>query len=108
MTDSIYSLMLMGILREQYFVWDREASINFVKPGMSDLQADFTISQGQLDDIQAQTVFGDKHFPEFITHVKDKEGQVVATIQRKLYVRRKPKYREQEEVDNLEKKTSLN
>ncbi|MCJ2375762.1 DUF4442 domain-containing protein [Vibrio sp. ZSDZ34] len=107
MTDSIYSLMLMGILREQYFVWDREASINFVKPGVSDLQADFTISQNQLNEIQAQTALGDKHFPEFVTHVKDQEGQVVATIQRKLYVRRKPKYRQQEVVDNLERKTSL-
>jgi acyl-coenzyme A thioesterase PaaI-like protein len=107
MTDSIYSLMLMRILKEQYFVWDREASINFVKPGMSDLQADFTICQEQLDDIRAQTVLGDKHFREFITHLKDQEGQVVATIERKLHVRRKPKYREQEEVDSLERKTSL-
>ena len=39
---------------------------------------------------------GEKCFPEFITHVKDKEGNVVSEVQRKLYVRKKPQYREEE------------
>ncbi len=28
LTDLVYSLMLMGILGERYYVWDKEASIN--------------------------------------------------------------------------------
>ena len=43
--------MLMGILGERYFVWDKEASINFIKPGQSDLYADFIVPQDLLDDI---------------------------------------------------------
>ncbi|TOF15233.1 DUF4442 domain-containing protein, partial [Vibrio parahaemolyticus] len=46
LTDPIYSLMLMGILREEYYVWDKEASINFIKPGQSDLFAEFKITDG--------------------------------------------------------------
>ncbi|KOO14157.1 translation elongation factor P (EF-P) [Vibrio xuii] len=97
LTDPVYSLMLMGILGEQYYVWDKEASINFIKPGQSDLFADFCVSQDQLQDILNKTANGDKCFPEFITYVKDKNGTVVSEVQRKLYVRKKPKYREENE-----------
>ncbi|MCG3730470.1 DUF4442 domain-containing protein [Vibrio cincinnatiensis] len=93
LTDPVYSLMLMGILGKQYYVWDKEASINFIKPGRSDLYAEFLISQAQLDDILSVTANGDKCFPEFIIHVKDKEGNVVSEVHRKLYVRKRPKYR---------------
>lgn len=94
LTDPVYALMLMGILGKQYYVWDKQASINFIKPGQSDLYADFVISQPLLDDILQQTASGEKCFPEFIVHVKDKDGNVVSEVQRQLYVRKKPQYRE--------------
>ncbi|WP_159653763.1 DUF4442 domain-containing protein [Vibrio atypicus] len=94
LTDPVYSLMLMGILGEQYFVWDKEASINFIKPGQSDLYADFIVPLEQVEEIIRQTANGEKCFPEFVIHVKDKQGNVVSEVQRKLYVRKKPKYRE--------------
>ncbi|MGD8109623.1 DUF4442 domain-containing protein [Vibrio sp. TRT 17S01] len=97
LTDPVYSLMLMGILGEQYFVWDKEASINFIKPGQSDLFADFCVGEAQLQELLNKTANGDKCFPEFITYVKDKNGTVVSEVQRKLYVRKKPKYREESE-----------
>jgi len=94
LTDPVYSLMLMGILGEQYFVWDKEASINFIKPGQSDLYADFIVPLEQVEEIIRQTANGEKCFPEFVIHVKDKQGNVISEVQRKLYVRKKPKYRE--------------
>ncbi len=96
LTDPIYSMMLIGILREEYYVWDKEASINFIKPGDSDLFADFEISQGMIEEILNKTRSGDKWFPEFIIYVKDKDGNVVSEVKRKLYVRKKPQYREEE------------
>lgn len=98
LTDPIYALMLMGILGEEYFVWDKEASINFIQPGRGDLFAQFHLTSGQLDDIYRLTDSGQKCFPEFITHIKNQQGDVVAEVQRKLYVRKKPKYREGEET----------
>lgn len=97
LTDPIYALMLMGILGEKYFVWDKEASINFIKPGSSDLYAEFQISQDVLDDILTKTSTGEKCFPEFVIYVKDQDDNVISEVQRKLYVRKKPKYREMEE-----------
>ncbi|HAS61700.1 MAG TPA: DUF4442 domain-containing protein [Vibrio sp.] len=98
LTDPVYALMLMGILGEEYFVWDKEASINFIKPGKGDLFADFELHSAQLDQIYQETHGGDKSFPEFVVHVKDQQGTVVAEVERKLYVRKKPKYREDGEV----------
>ncbi|MFY2507952.1 DUF4442 domain-containing protein [Vibrio pectenicida] len=95
LTDPIYSLMLMGILGDGYFVWDKQASINFIKPGHSDLYAEFVVTQEMQDSILRETVNGDKCFPEFITYVKDREGNVISEIQRKLYVRKKPEHRNQ-------------
>ena len=101
LTDPIYSMMLIGILREEYYVWDKEASINFIKPGHSDLYADFEISEGMIEDIFEKTRNGDKWFPEFIIHIKDKDGNVVSEVKRKLYVRKKPQYREEEVVTEV-------
>ncbi|MCC4797939.1 DUF4442 domain-containing protein [Enterovibrio norvegicus] len=95
MTDPIYALMLMGILREEYFVWDKEADINFIKPGASALFADFVISEDVVTSIKQQTAGGDKVFPEFIVNVKNDDGEVVARVRRVLYVRKKPDYRKE-------------
>ncbi|MVB88279.1 DUF4442 domain-containing protein [Vibrio cholerae] len=94
LTDPVYALMLMGILGQRYYVWDKDASINFIKPGDTDLFAEFRITQEMLDWILASTAEGDKCFPEFIVHVKNARGEVVSEVQRKLYVRKKPQYRE--------------
>lgn len=101
LTDPIYALMLMGILGEKYFVWDKEASINFIKPGSSDLYAEFQISQDTLERILSETADGEKCFPEFVVYVKDSEENVVSEVQRKLYVRKKPKYREEIEGTSI-------
>ncbi|HAS6349831.1 DUF4442 domain-containing protein [Vibrio sp. IRLE0018] len=95
LTDPVYSLMLMGILGEEYYVWDKEASINFIQPGKTDLYARFEVTQAVLDEIYTVTRMGEKCFPEFVTHVKDEQGNVVSEVQRKLYVRKKPQYREE-------------
>ncbi|MCL9782577.1 DUF4442 domain-containing protein [Vibrio sp. S4M6] len=94
LTDPVYALMLMGILGKEYYVWDKEASINFIKPGYSDLYADFIISDDQISTILSSTLNGEKCFPEFVVRVKDKSDEVVSEVQRVLYVRKKPAFRE--------------
>ncbi|NLS11589.1 DUF4442 domain-containing protein [Vibrio sp. SM6] len=94
MTDPVYSLMLMGILGEQYYVWDRQAQINFVSPGKGDLTAHFELTEPMLNEIYRATCEGDKFFPCFSILVKDESGKVVANVERTLYIRKKAQYRE--------------
>lgn len=93
MTDPIYPLMLMGVLGKQYFVWDRQADINFLKPGKGKLTAEFFLTEDRLQQIMQATAHGDKYFPEFRVDIKDGAGNVVCEVQRTVYVRKKSQYR---------------
>ncbi|UTV28494.1 DUF4442 domain-containing protein [Photobacterium atrarenae] len=94
LTDPIYALMLMGILGREYYVWDKQAEINFIKPGNTDLTAEFVISDERVQEIRQATQYGEKYFPEFVVNVNDARGEMVSQIRRVLYIRKKPQYRE--------------
>ena len=93
MTDPFYMLMLNAQLGRDYIVWDKSADIDYVKPGKGRVTADFVISQSVLDDIIEKTANGDKYLPEFPVYVKDEQGDVVAKLNRVLYVRKKKRAR---------------
>lgn len=89
MTDPIYPLMIMGALGADYYVWDKKADIDFIAPGRGPLTAEFWLSEQVLRDIKAATDDGDKHFPEFLVHIKDQSGAIVCEVNRTVYVRKK-------------------
>ena len=53
MTDPWYMLMLIKNLGEGYIVWDKAATIQFKKPGMGKVKADFLLTQEVIDEIKA-------------------------------------------------------
>lgn len=93
MTDPIYPLLLMGTLGREYLVWDKQADINFITPGKGRLTAEFWLSDATVNVIKAATDSGDKYFPQFNVHIKDSDNNIVAEINRTVYVRKKAKYR---------------
>ena len=94
MTDPIYPTMLMGSLGKEYMVWDKQADINYITPGRGKLTAEFLLTDNELEQIKQQTEWGDKFFPDFVVHVKDSKGELVCEVKRKVYIRKKPKYRD--------------
>ena len=89
MTDPFYMLMILAQLGDQYVVWDKSADIDFIKPGKGKVFADFSINQQLIDEIIAKTENGEKYLPQIPVHVKDEQGEIVATLNRTLYIRRK-------------------
>ncbi len=89
MVDPFYMLMLMQNLGREYIVWDRAAVINFIKPGRSDLFAEFLIDDDLIEEIRAETALGDKFVFDLPVQVFDEEGQLIADIEKTLYVRKK-------------------
>jgi len=89
MTDPFYMLILMKQLGKDYVVWDKSAKIDFKKPGKGKLTAHFNITQKQVKDIKEQADKQKKVEPKFTVQVLDEEGDVVAEIEKTLYVRRK-------------------
>lgn len=90
MTDACYMVMLMTVLGKGYYVWDRRASIDYLKPGRGTVTARFKIDDASLATILEKTAGGDKYFPEFSVDITDASEEVVARVLKTLYVRRKP------------------
>ncbi|MBI5029407.1 MAG: YiiD C-terminal domain-containing protein [Chloroflexi bacterium] len=89
MCDPWFMLILMHALGEDYIVWDKSASIRFVRPGRGNVTATFCITQEQVDAIRARVDAGEKIEPMFSVDVMDEHNQVVAHVDKLLYVRKK-------------------
>ena len=89
MCDPWFMLILMRVLGKDYIVWDKAASIKFIKPGRSAVSATFHIPQERVDEIILATANGEKFEPTFTVDVLDKEGQLVARVEKLIYVKRK-------------------
>ena len=89
MTDPFFALMVIMNLPDEYLVWDRSASVEFIAPGRTRMRATFTLEADDLDRIVRMTEGGDKHLHLFRTDVVDDEGLVVAKVEKIVYVRRR-------------------
>ncbi len=91
MTDPCYMTLLMGNLGTDYRVWDSAASIKFLKPGRGKVTAEFILTDEDLADIYEQTKNGAKYFKTFNVDIFDADKEVVASLERTLYIREKRK-----------------
>ncbi len=89
MTDPFYMLMLLHVLGRDYVVWDKSATIDYVKPGRGTVTARFRLEEERIAEIRAATADGSKMLPVFHCDIRDTQGDVVARLDRTLYVRRK-------------------
>ena len=89
MTDPFFALMVLHNLPDDYVVWDKAASIEFLAPGRSRMRARFVLADEDLERIVRMTAGGDKHLHLFNVDVVDEEGLVVAKVEKIVYVRRR-------------------
>lgn len=87
MTDPFLMILLMQALGNAYVVWDKSASIDFVKAGTSDVSVDFYLDQTEVATIKALASEGQAVFRDYDVQVLDKTGDVVATVKKTLYIR---------------------
>jgi len=91
MVDPFYMLMLINILGPDYIVWDKAATIRFRKPGKGVMKATFELTKEKIAEIRAAADTQPKVEPQFQVLIKDKEGNVVAEVDKLLYVKKKEK-----------------
>jgi acyl-coenzyme A thioesterase PaaI-like protein len=89
MTDPFWMIMTMQALGRGYIVWDKAATIDFIKPGRGTVTARFDLDDAALDAIRAATAGGEKTLHWFETPVTDAGGETVALVRKQIYVRRK-------------------
>lgn len=93
MTDPIYPMMLHHYFADRCYIWDKCATIDFIKPGRGDVFLDCSISREQIDEITKVIETGEKCLPEFEVRIFDSEGETVAIAKRTLYVRLRKEFR---------------
>ena len=89
MCDPFFVAIMMTQLGKDYIVWDKAASIQFLKPGRSSVRAVFHIPPAEIARVKAETDARGKYEPEYDADIVDEHGVVVAKVHKLLYVRRK-------------------
>ena len=89
MCDPWFMLILMRQLGSEYIVWDKSATIHFKQPGRGTVRARFHIPPERVAQIRTDADAQGKIEPTFTVDVVDDDGQVIAQVEKLLYVRRK-------------------
>ena len=89
LTDAFYMLILMKKLGKDYLVWDKAASIQFKKPGRGKVKALFAFTPEEIDLIKMKTDQAGKYIFDRELNVIDEQGDIIASVTKTLYVRRK-------------------
>ncbi len=94
MCDPFYMLMLMTRLGPSYVVWDKSASIDFLRSGRGTVSATFELPDARVDEVRREADRSEKVLTRFEVTVVDGEGLPIARVEKVLYVRRKQRERE--------------
>jgi acyl-coenzyme A thioesterase PaaI-like protein len=89
MCDPFFMLILAQALGRGYIVWDKAATIRFRRPGRGTVRATFHIPPERIAEIRAAADAQGKIEPTFEVAVLDDAGEIVAEVEKLLYVRRK-------------------
>ena len=87
MTDPFYMLMLIQLLGRDFIVWDKAAAIDFVKPGMGRVTAEFRLSEELVSSVRQRALKEPKLLFDLPVEIKNEKNEVVAKVQKTLYVR---------------------
>lgn len=85
--DPIYMMMLIQVLGPGYVVWDKAASVRFLRPGTGTLYARFHLRQEEIDAVRTglqQAAAIDRVYQVELT---DRDGAVRAVVEKTVYVR---------------------
>ena len=89
MCDPFFLFQAHFSLGDDYVVWDKAANIRFMKPGTGTVRAQFVMPSSKIEELRSLAAGGLKVEPVFNVQVKDATGDVVADIEKTLYIRLK-------------------
>ena len=115
MCDPFYMLLLINVLNNttktsgkksgDFIVWDKAASIEYVKPGIGTMTAEFRITDEILNSIYAMKP-NTKQFIDLTVNVTDERGDIVAKLIKTEYVKRKPDETTNDTIDGDDETTT--
>lgn len=89
MADPFFVFIIAANFGREYIVWDKSASIEFLKPGKGTIRGVFEISPERLDEIRAEVDQVGKKTYHFEADLVNSDGVAVARVSKEIYVRKK-------------------
>jgi acyl-coenzyme A thioesterase PaaI-like protein len=90
MADPFFALMMLHNLGPGYIVWDKAGAIRYRKPGRGIVRAHFRLTKRAVADARRATRDGSRHEPTFSVAIVDRDGEVVAEVDKTLHIRLEP------------------
>jgi acyl-coenzyme A thioesterase PaaI-like protein len=87
MCDPFFMFLLMRNLGEGYMVWDKAATVEFIKPGTGTVTARFHIPSEHIEALKVELAKVRKLDRIYRCEVKDESGDTVARLTKTLYIR---------------------
>jgi acyl-coenzyme A thioesterase PaaI-like protein len=86
--DPLYMLMLIRLLGPGYLVWDKAATIRFLKPGRTTLFATCRVDDTELDEIRRLLETEPRIDRTYRISLSDAQGTVHAEVEKVIQVRK--------------------
>ncbi len=83
--DPVYMLMFMQILGNEYVVWDKGATIQFLKPGRGTCRGHFVVEKGEPERIRALLDEQRSVDRTYTVKLVNEQGEVCARFDKTLY-----------------------
>jgi hypothetical protein len=100
--DPYFMLLLMEILGKNYVVWDKGATIKFVKPIVEKVKCRFMYSDELIEDIKHHVAMRGEYSFDLPLHFEDDAGKVYAVFTKSVYAADKAFYKKK--LEEKEKK----
>ncbi len=96
--DPIYMVQLINILGNKYVVWDKSATIKFIRPIKHVVYARFLISDNLLAEIKNEIKLNNEVEIELSVQFSDANGITYAKVIKKLYIADREYYKQKKHV----------
>jgi acyl-coenzyme A thioesterase PaaI-like protein len=95
--DPLYMIQLMKILGKNYVVWDKSATIKFLKPIKKNVYARFLITSDILTKIITKVKAHQRYSVDLSINFQDENGIIYAEVIKTLYIADKDYYKTRNE-----------
>jgi hypothetical protein len=100
--DPVYMLQLLWILGGDYIVWDKSATMKFIRPVKTTIFGKFEINDELIDLIKTNVAINGRYIIELPVTLQDKTGEVYFTATKQIYIASKDYHKKrQQEKNNL-------
>ena len=102
-TDPIYMIQLMNILKDDYIVWDKNATINYKRPAKETVYTEFIFSEKEIVNIKNIVAKNGEMDLVKTPNIVNQNGIVIAELNKTIYIANKTFYKEKRKrkISNL-------